>query len=131
MEGIERDEEVVPIVPSAPPFISDDFEDGDGNRDESSRATDVQGETIADSRLDGLLELCVDDGLGDPSPVPVQVEPFARTNEPRSRPASNPIKVTVGSKRRVDRSITAPFIWIRGAMVDTSGIVGRVAAKAS
>src|SRR5205807_561653 len=63
LEGIEAEEEVVPIVPSASPFVSDDLEHRDGNRDEPSRPTEVQGEFIARLRLDGLGELRIDDRL--------------------------------------------------------------------
>ncbi len=73
LEGIEAEEEVVPVVPSASPFVSDDLEHRDGNRDEPSRPTEVrdepsrptevQGEFIARLRLDGLGELRIDDRL--------------------------------------------------------------------
>ena len=65
------------------------------------------------------------------SPEPSHAEPSARTNEPRSRPASNPIRLTVGSKRLERRSIAAPLRWMRGATAETSGIEGRFAAKVS
>src|SRR5207249_1520780 len=91
LEGIEAEEEVVPIVPSASPFVSDDLEHRDGNRDEPSRPTEVQGEFIARLRLDGLGELRIDDRLrcAEAGPRPRgPVRPDEGTEVPIRRPAT-------------------------------------------
>src|SRR5437899_10356303 len=58
-------------------------------------------------------------------PEPFHVEPSDRTKLPRSRVASKPMTVAVGSNSWLDVSTTAPGSWYRGATRSTAGWLPR------
>src|SRR5881409_444446 len=64
-------------------------------------------------------------------PEPFHVEPSDRTKLPRSRAASKPMTVAVGSNSWLDVSTTAPGSWYRGATRSTVGMLPRFDVRLS
>src|SRR5437879_4013747 len=64
-------------------------------------------------------------------PEPFHVEPSDRTKSPRSRVASKPMTVAVGSNSWLDVSTTAPGSWYRGATRSTVGMLPRFDVRLS
>src|SRR6266849_8499569 len=66
-----------------------------------------------------------------PRPEPSHVDPSDRTNLPRSRVASKPMTVAVGSNNWLDVSTTAPGSWNLGAIRSTVGMLARFEVRLS
>src|SRR2546422_576692 len=64
-------------------------------------------------------------------PEPFHVEPSDRTKSPRSRVASKPMIVAVGSNNWLEVSTTAPGSWYRGAIRSTVGMLARFDVRLS
>src|SRR3989441_4411939 len=62
---------------------------------------------------------------------PSHVEPSDRTKLPRSRVASKPMTVAVGSNNWLEVSTTAPGGWYRGAIRSTVGMLARFKVRLS